>query len=131
MITLKFHFKDSATYSGKKINILKIFRTNLILKTLNQLQLLSNKTKLNLKFFKIDESSSTIFERFVYYIESINPVTANVFSDTDVILDSSPDSTETNSSFSAPPINSKCPLYKLRTILKKFFPPLRLQYLLM
>ena len=107
MISLKFHFKDSATYSGKKINILKIFRTNLKLKTLNQLQLLSNKTKLNLKFFKIDTSSSTIFERFVYYIEPINPVTANFFSDTDVILDSSPDSTETNSSFSATPINSK------------------------
>ena len=48
-------------------------------------------------FFKIDTSDSTTSEETVFYRESRNPlanITNNFFSDTEVVLDSSPDSIE-------------------------------------
>ena len=70
-----------------------------------------NKIEINLKYFKTDTSDSNTSEETVHYIEPVNPVNSILFCDTDLILDSSPDSTEKNSLPSVSLIcerNSKC-----------------------
>ena len=66
--------------------------------------------EINLKYSTIDTSDSNTSEETVYCIEPIYPVTNIFFSDTDVILDSPPDSSDSNILPSAPPVlelNSK------------------------
>ena len=49
-----------------------------------------------MKYSKTDISDSKTSEETVYIYEHINPVTHIPFSDTDVILESAPDSPENN-----------------------------------
>ena len=56
-----------------------------------------------MKFFKNENSDSNSFEKTVLF-KPKNPVTISFFSDSDVILDSSRDSTEMNNLASAPPV---------------------------
>ena len=63
------------------------------------------KTEINLKSFTIDTSDSSTSEGTACCIEPIKPVCNNFFSDTDVILDLSPDSSDKNNLTSAPPVS--------------------------
>ena len=53
--------------------------------------LMKIKIDINLKYFTIDTSDSNTSAANVHCTEPINPVTNYFFSNTDVILDSSPD----------------------------------------
>ena len=57
-----------------------------------------------MKYFKIDTTDTNIFEKTVYFFELLNTVTNILLSETDVIRDSTPDSTEINKITSAPQV---------------------------
>ena len=63
------------------------------------------KSEINLKCFKIDNSDSDTSEETVTCIAPIKPVSDQFFSDFDLFLDSCPDSTENINLTSAPPVS--------------------------
>ena len=65
------------------------------------------KTEINLKYFTGDTSDSNTSEETVYCKEPKNPVSNKFFSDTNVILDSTPDSSDDNNLPFAPTIWAK------------------------